>query len=311
MNIKYSIIIISQILLFSNFCYSQNQKIGAGAKFLTIGTGARAIGMGSAFSGIDSDPDCISWNPAGISTLRRLNLSMGYNRFIMDLTSQNVMLTVPFYTSNSNSINEESNISVFHGVFGVAFQYSSLGSIPRVDEYMETTGEYSSYDFAGTLTYANNLNTDISYGISAKYIQEKIDEYKSGCFAIDVGMLFKFSIIEGIKLGVVIQNLGSGYTLQDEKSALPLNFKFGAGYSFEGLNLVCDFNRPRDNDFYENFGIEYGLFNNKISFRAGYNTLNSYSLGIGFMMKGIFVDYAFVPYKYLNNTHWISLRLDF
>src|SRR6185295_19386651 len=40
-------------------------------EFLRIGVGARALGMGSAFVGLADDGTAAYWNPAGIATLER------------------------------------------------------------------------------------------------------------------------------------------------------------------------------------------------------------------------------------------------
>ena len=46
-----------------------------GANFLKIGVGARAIGMGSAYTAVANDATAIYWNSAGLSRLSKRELS--------------------------------------------------------------------------------------------------------------------------------------------------------------------------------------------------------------------------------------------
>jgi len=64
------------ILIFFTFklLFSQSvTKTGTTAgQFLKIGVGARALGMGSAFSSVAGDGSSLYWNPAGISRLKKI-----------------------------------------------------------------------------------------------------------------------------------------------------------------------------------------------------------------------------------------------
>jgi hypothetical protein len=53
------------------------------AQFLKIGAGARAIGMGGAYSSIASDIYSVYWNPAGIATSRS-NGQVAFNHAKLD-----------------------------------------------------------------------------------------------------------------------------------------------------------------------------------------------------------------------------------
>ena len=44
-------------------------------EFLRIGVGARALGMGSAFMGLSDDGTAAYWNPAGLATLERREIT--------------------------------------------------------------------------------------------------------------------------------------------------------------------------------------------------------------------------------------------
>jgi hypothetical protein len=59
------------MLMFCTFLYGQG-----GADFTLNGSGARAAGMGYAFTGISDDATAISWNPAGLTQLYSMEASL-------------------------------------------------------------------------------------------------------------------------------------------------------------------------------------------------------------------------------------------
>src|ERR1039458_1672672 len=62
------------LIPFSSWAASSNVGT-SGAEFLKIGPGARAVGMGEAFTGVADDVDAIYWNPAGLGTLKHAEIT--------------------------------------------------------------------------------------------------------------------------------------------------------------------------------------------------------------------------------------------
>ncbi|MBK7228570.1 MAG: hypothetical protein IPH97_06855 [Ignavibacteriales bacterium] len=66
--ILISLIVLTFIVTgFSQSTRENSKKGTTAATFLSIGQGARAIGMGSAMVAITNDPSALYWNPAGIT----------------------------------------------------------------------------------------------------------------------------------------------------------------------------------------------------------------------------------------------------
>ena len=73
---------LSLIGIFFNNSFSQvtldkalvQQATGAAGLFLRMGVGARALGMGGAFTGIADDPSAAYWNPAGLGQIHNFQL---------------------------------------------------------------------------------------------------------------------------------------------------------------------------------------------------------------------------------------------
>src|SRR5437868_6492711 len=60
----------------------------SGGQFLRVGVGARAPGMGGAFSPVADDATAIYWNPAGLAMLEKKEVSVSYNAYFKDTSSQ-------------------------------------------------------------------------------------------------------------------------------------------------------------------------------------------------------------------------------
>jgi hypothetical protein len=274
--------------------YNEAYGVGeTGAQFLKIGVGARACAMGEAFAAVADDPSALYWNPAGISQMNSVEITAMQNFWLLDMSYQYLAGTFPSH----------------FGSFGAAIAYSSSGNIPKYENF-EKKGEYSAYDLAVNVAYAKNIGELISPGISLKFIQQKIEAEGASGFAVDLGLLYKAEFIQGMKLGFAVQNLGTKIKFIEQEEPLPFNVKGGIAYKTSPLTLACDLNKPKDNDLRVNIGAEY-VIREILALRAGYNSANSYSAGLGLTWRKLSFDYAFVPYKETDNSHRISVTVKF
>ena len=288
--LKIFIIIIMIGLYFPDDIYAVGET---GAQFLKIGVGAKSCAMGEAFAGLADDPSAIYWNPAGLTQMNSIEILGMQNFWLLDMSYQYFAFVLPSR----------------YGSFGTAFSYSSSGDIPKYENFQKI-GEYTAYDASITIAYSNKIANTISFGLGLKYIQQKIEEEDATGFAVDFGLLHELEFIKGMKLGFSIQNLGPGIKFIEQEDPLPLNIKGGIGYQIGSLTLASDINIPRDNDIRYNFGGEF-LIKNALALRAGYNTANSYSAGFGLKVRIVSVDYSYVPYEEIDDTHRISVRVKF
>src|SRR3990172_7768172 len=65
------------LVLFANITalYSQEGNAGQAGEFLRWGVGAKALGMGRAFSSIADDASALYWNPAGMANFEERGMS--------------------------------------------------------------------------------------------------------------------------------------------------------------------------------------------------------------------------------------------
>ncbi|MCL2506470.1 MAG: PorV/PorQ family protein [Endomicrobia bacterium] len=282
----------------------------SGAAFLKLGSGARAVAMGGAFTSLESDSsDSIYWNPAGLASNTRKDLTLMYASYFEGASYEWAAFSMP----------------TDYGVFGAAIQYLSYGSIEGRDINGFATSGFSPYDLAVYLSYARSYRFDeyssrLSYGANLKYIYSKIDNSASA-FAVDAGAIYTL-VDELTSFGFVLQNVGTSLKYNEEKEALPLMFKIGASrIFFDNLLASADIVFPSDNNVYLALGGEYKLCvadEADIFFRMGYSNREKdipgfagFNAGFGARYLDYFFDYAFSPYGDLGIGHRVSLGIKF
>ena len=279
-----------------------------GAQFLKLGVGARPIGMGGCFVGIADDVNAIAWNPAGLNYLVEREISFMHGVWFEDIYFDYLAYA---------SLNK-----VFGGRVGGAIKYLSMSKIEKIDSMGIKLGEsFQPYDLAVILSYARKI-MDIPLGINLKFIRSRIDDIEANAFAFDLGGIYKL-VKEKLSIGIVIENIGTKMKFENEADPLPLNMKMGGTYRLiKDLIVGMDVNIPCDNCINGHLGIEYVYKEIKkvqIAGRVGYKTntiddidlLSGLSAGFGFRWQGYGIDYAWVPYGDLGNTHRVSLSARF
>ncbi|MDD5067958.1 MAG: hypothetical protein PHF84_13015 [bacterium] len=122
-------------------------------------------------------------------------------------------------------------------------------------------------------------------------------------------------------LGIAVQNIWSGVRFVSDSYDLPLMVRIGMNYSLIKLIrtghtvlLLADLEKPADNEMGLNLGMEYN-YEEWAFLRIGYkpgNDLDRLAFGAGIRIglskfNKVKINYAFVPYENLGNTHRIGL----
>lgn len=308
------------IPLFVIPCYGSG---ATGADFLNIGVGARAAGMGEAFSGVADDGTASYWNPAGLVQLKRKEVTLMHNEWFQDIKYQFISFTYP--------------IEILQGAMGISANLLSIGDIQGYDIDGAKSENIDVYNLLTSLSYAQMLEFEfipgiIRLGTNLKFIDEKLEEEKSQSFATDIGFLYEVNpsrlpfihlekpLIPLVRIGFVVQNLGSGEKFVKEEFSLPENYKLGisAGlfkdkFFLNNLILALDYNNPKGESSYINIGAELGT--KWIDLRIGHGSSedldNGMRYGIGIKVDDINFDYAYAPYGELGDAHRFSLGFQF
>jgi len=275
----------------------------AGFLFLRLGNGARASGMGEAFTAVSDDASAIYWNPAGMAAVDGLELNVTHNEWLMDIRFEQASVVT----------------EMFGGAAGLSFTGVYYGTLDRYGETPTLTpdGTFSPYDLALSAGYARDILPNLAVGAAFKVIYEKIDFESATGYAIDLGVSHK-SMIEGLTLAASLLNLGPEAKFVEEKFYPPLQLRIGAAYLIErpilrgGVRIAADAVFPNDNDLKVHTGLEYRyerLLFLRVGYKSGYDVQGA-TMGAGIVYKSLRFDYAWMPIDYdLGDAHRFSITV--
>lgn len=314
------------------------QKVGSTSmQFLKVTPSARGSAVGDAFSTWASGAEAVYWNPAGLVSAERNEVSFSYVQWIFDTRQSAVVCALPFEG---------------FGIIGVQLQYVDFG------EFIETSAlrPYINKEFEPGITgrtfhpnatlvgisYAASLTDHFSLGGSMKYARESL--YDAATIVAQVaqlkdeevktwadGLFFDFGIryktgYRSVEIGASVQNFGANITYAKESHPIPMMFRWGAAADLIGadalfgesddqrLAMAFDLFQPNDYAQQEHLGAEYE-FAKTFILRAGYKfnyDTESLTMGgglrqelSGYMLQ---IDYSFNSIgEFLGNTHRFTL----
>ena len=132
-----------------------NTNAGIIFPLLDMGSGARALALGGAYTAIADDASAVNWNAAGLSQVKNPEISLAYDKWFMDTSNQQVMLSFP----------------LGDGAIAADVVYMNLGSIDGLDAAGNPTNtQIKPYDLAGTAGYGASIMPGVSAGMAIKFI---------------------------------------------------------------------------------------------------------------------------------------------
>jgi hypothetical protein len=283
------------------------------AQFLNLGFGARALGMGEAYTAVADDVSSVYYNPAGLAEgggEREVSFSHAWH--LQDTAvSQAAYMRRPW-------------------AFSVT--YFSAGDLEGRDSLGNATGDFTARDLAAQVSRGVKLGP-LAAGASAKVISQRIKSSGATSFAADLGLLYR-PAGRRWSLGAALTNLGTRVKFEEESFPLPLKFKAGGAAELAGgkLLLALDAEFPNDAPAALRTGAEYRVAEGmalRLGYRtytraqrdaalaegyggvSGFSSMYGFFAGVGFAYSAFKLDYALLPYGDLGSAHRFSLGMKF
>lgn len=170
-------------------------------------------------------------------------------------------------------------------------------------------------DTLGTISYGRELNR-FFVGATLKFATSTIAEKNSAqAYAMDLGSVFQPR--EDLWLSLVGQNIGFSTEFKRRREELPTSLSLGGSYLIRvkgrGLNLNTEL--PYiiiEKRLTPSVGL--GFITDIVSVNLGYRFNVEEAIlhiGAGISLKGIDLGYAFIPGRYLPNTHRLTVGYRF
>lgn len=334
--------LLLNLVFYSTFAQVEGttNKVGTtAATFLKIGAGARAIGMGGAYTALSDDIYSVYYNPAGIARTEGMGqVTFNHAEWLADMD----------FDFAAGSFNM--------GDLGTLFASFTSFRVPedkvRTFDHPEGDGRYwDATSLAIGIGYAKMLTDRFSIGFHAKYIRESIWNCSASGFALDIGTYY-VTPFNDLVIGATITNFGTKMQLDGRdiqfnidpnddfnsgpnnipaqyemgKYDMPMRFRLGLSMNvvktryFRATTSV-DAVVPNDNSEYLNTGLEL-TYDELIFARIGYKELfmvnaeGGLTFGAGVKYKindnfKVFVNYGYSDYNRLKNVQFIDVGIIF
>lgn len=287
----------------------------AQAAFEDSGAGARAPGMGNAFTAIADDVYALHYNPAGLALLSRPELATSYTRHYMGLTD-NSQLTTSFlgyahpirggekgtvagawqqYALNSSAYQE-------HTLY-LSYGRPLVKDLGRGDLYAGFTGKYLRRSF-GTFPEASNAMGGAS-GFDSKGADSALtSRTMAGTVDTDLGLLYRFK--QHYAIGWAVQHLNEPNVAFNSSDSDSLTRAMSLGLSYRSLlsNIAVQMNSRKapsgsqdltlttavERWFPKLFTGEFGL---RGALAVGSRDYKEVTTGLSYRTRRLQVDYGF------------------
>ncbi len=297
---KILLIIFIIFIIFTSKGFSQNGEGGEPGAFIKNGFGARASSLGNSFTAISNDASAIFYNPAGLSSVSKLQVLGMYSNLFGGVNGLN-------YGNLGISKGFE------FGTMGLGVIYSSVSDIPFVENVSGPSGEtFSDNEMAVILSYSKKVTDNLQIGASGKLIRHSIAGFEASGFGFDVGLLTIFN--EKFRAGLMIQDaVGAKINLNGTEDVYVSKFKFGIAYNpISTLTIAPELMVTGNKKMQFSIGSEYDIYKNMIKLRGGYNSVqDAPSFGVGLKYSQINLDYSYSRNGDLGNVSKFGFILEF
>lgn len=306
------------------------QEAGQAGEFLRFGVGAKAIGLGRAFTSIADDASALYWNPAGLSSLPKVGATFMFMHLPMRAgASYNYLaggIPMRIFFLKSRTANPVLNVIQDFNL-GLGFVWHSLGEFEFYDNTGVSIGANSIRESAMLFALAYPLNTafnivpsegfwgwtrllkgDIDLGVTAKFIRQDLFEEQGHATSFDLGLKYTHES-DIFRVGLTLRDLNQASLSYDASVVgddIPASSIIGASLTppfgrLSGLMLSADYGliTPGDRDASFSWGAEYdfSVLNAEWPVRVrigGNSTYERFTIGLNFSPE-VLMDQDWIP----------------
>ena len=275
-------------------------------EFLSLGVGARALGMGNVQTAVANDLTAAYWNPAGLNHVDNLQIGAMHAEWFAGIAKYDYLSVATPIGDNQHTI----------GISAIRF---GVDNIPNTLQLVEPDGSinydnistFSAADYAFLLSYARKIKK-LDIGANVKIIYRNVGNFANAIgFGLDVGA--QYAVNDNFKLGLTIRDLTTTFNAwsfnftEEEQQILEITDNvipsssveltgqrviLGVAYDWEigtkfnllsELDLDFTFDGKRNtlvkSDFMSidpHLGIELG-YDNLVFLRAGINNIQQFT----------------------------------
>lgn len=293
---KYIFTILLLTLGIPIHLQAQTGTAGMPGAYLYNGVGARAQGMGGAYTAIANDVTAVYWNPAALAFQNPYQFSFMHNSLFMGTSLDFLVASAP---------------TERYGSFGLGLLTLGSGDFEQRSVLNENLGNFSMRDMAIFMSWAQEVYPDVSVGVNYKFVNQKILSYSGSGHGFDLAV--KTSVFDRMNIGFVVANvLSPKVTLASEAETYPLQVRTGISTTFldDKLSLSTEFSKISGWDAAQlHFGAEYMAMPN-LAVRLGIND-GFFSFGAGFTFQNYGLDYGTAGTSELGSSQRFSLNYAF
>lgn len=173
------------------FCVAQSAQAKYGNDFLTAGSGARALGMGSTHAALTNDVTSAYWNVAGLAHVETPQLmymhserfsgivGYDYGAGALPLKGSKGVISISFFRQGVDNIANTLNA------------WDKERDQPRENAEAYIT-KFSAADMALFVSFATKKSDRLSYGATAKIVHQKLGPFAHAWgYSLDIGTQLK------------------------------------------------------------------------------------------------------------------------
>lgn len=285
-----------RLILFAAWAllYSAPARAGEDAGTLSpfaSGAGARAIGMGGAYTVGTENAAALMWNPANLALAQRFGLETGFAQFEESgAGEQFVGVVLPSWR---------------WGALGLTMRHVGVGGIEQRDAQNLVTGSLFSADETElTLGYARPMGSAVRLGAGFKLQGSTVGQASDAGFGADLGFAVDLAPLVGaraawlspLSLAVAVRNaIEPSQRLELDPVSDPRVMRFGMawvrGIGFSTVRFGADLDHSQGVTTHARLGGELEM-RELLALRAGFNQ-GHLAAGTSLRWQGLQLDYAY------------------